>query len=312
MKSIHRGRSSVYQKKSKKATSSQPSTSTTTLVIACCLALLTSSSDDTARLAYGFQPSIYQFTQGSRTRQHEQHFTEMKVFLDPTVAVDVASMNAVEVVHEDTFASDVTRNVRPDYPAVPSMISTMLASAAVVPAHGHSNPLFGPPDPYLQAGTSISPSARARSDLGLTASATTMTVQDIDPSLTSKVETAIKRGYKILDGRKIVQGKDVALLPGFAQTQSILAPQSNDQDSPSQFLFRIKLSEALGPLFDKLPFVAFYYVLVEFFILRPNTKDLYGEDIEEDPMGVAVETISDLGVRLGIFAILSLLVYFIS
>jgi hypothetical protein len=42
--------------------------------------------------------------------------------------------------------------------------------------------------------------------------------------------------------------------------------------------------------------------------LRPNTKDLYGEDIEEDPMGVTVETLSDVGVRLGIFAILSLLV----
>ena len=310
MKSIHRRRSNVHQTNSRRLIITQPSNSITTLVIACCLVLLTSSRDDTARLAHGFQPSIHQFTLGRRTLQPQQHYTEMKVFLDPTMARDVPAMNVV--VNGDTDVSDATRNLRSNYPALPSMISTMLASAAVVPAHGHSNPLFGPPDPYLQAGTSIAPSAKALSNLGLTAPPATMTVQDIDSSLTRKVDVAAKKGYNILDGRKIVQGADDTVLPGFAHTKSILAPQSNVQDTPSQFLFRIKLAEALGPLFDKLPFVAFYYVLVEFFILRPNNKDLYVEDVEEDQMGVAVETLSDLGVRLGIFAVLSILVCFLS
>lgn len=66
-----------------------------------------------------------------------------------------------------------------------------------------------------------------------------------------------------------------------------------------------KDTEQLLSIIEKLPFVVFCYIFIEFFFLRKNV-DLYKEDIEDDAAGVFAESVSDLTVRMGIFFVLTI------
>lgn len=110
-----------------------------------------------------------------------------------------------------------------------------------------------------------------------------------------------------LDASKIIHGGD-AFLPGQTPTRSLLAPHVEETvhpDSPEGFVARMRGAGTILPVIDKLPFVAFYYALVEFFFLRPNV-DLYKEEVEDDPAGVTAETVSDIAVRVGILFVIAM------
>lgn len=104
-------------------------------------------------------------------------------------------------------------------------------------------------------------------------------------------------------------------LPGFAETKSLLAPHTDlaIPGVPStaveamRFNGGLMYGQQLWAVLDKIPYVIFWYAVVEFFYLRPNSKDLYKEDIEDDPVGVTTEVASDAAVRVGIFFVLTVL-----
>jgi hypothetical protein len=122
-----------------------------------------------------------------------------------------------------------------------------------------------------------------------------------------KAQAAMDNGIQILDGQKILAG-GFSSFAGFEPTRSLLAPHVEETmrpDSLMNFVARMRGAATILPVLDKLPFVAFYYALVEFFFLRPNV-DLYKEEIEDDPAGVTAETISDVTVRVGILFVIAM------
>jgi hypothetical protein len=189
---------------------------------------------------------------------------------------------------------------------IPALLSTMLTSALKQPAHGHSNPLFGPPDQYLAAGKSIAPSAKALVDMGIThAKAASEMVPDASPAFQESAAAAMNKGYKLLNGANIMNGGGTQL-PGFVETKGVLSAHNPNvpAETPASFAAEVQWAAGFFNVMDKLPFVAFWYAMVEFFILRPNV-DLYKEDVENDPVGVAVETASVAGVRFLAIAFIS-------
>jgi hypothetical protein len=193
------------------------------------------------------------------------------------------------------------------HPEIPALISTMLTSALKLPeAHGHSNPFFGPPDQYLAAGKSIAPSAKALADMGIThAKAASEMVPDASPAFQEKAAAAMNKGWKLLNGASIMNG-GYDQLPGFVETKGILSAHNPNvpAETPETFASEVKWAAGFFNVMDKLPFVAFWYAFVEFFVLRRNV-DLYKEDVENDPVGVAADTISIAGVRFLAIGIIS-------
>jgi len=187
------------------------------------------------------------------------------------------------------------------------LLSTTLSTAMpAVAAHGHSQPIFGTPDPYLTAGKSIAPSVKALVDMGITPAKTVGDLlPDASPDFQHSVAEAVKKGWNILDTNHI-QGTGQNHLPGFSETRGILGTRMEPIVSPQAFVGKVQWANNYFNIMDKLPFVAFYYALLEFFILRPGV-DLYKEEVEDDPEGVLADTISVGVVRLGVFALISLL-----
>jgi hypothetical protein len=192
---------------------------------------------------------------------------------------------------------------------VPSEVSALLStalSAAIPAAHGHANPVFGSPDPYLLAGKSIAPSVKALTDMGIVPA---KTVGDLLPDAPEgfqhAVAEAVKKGWNILDTSRI-HGSGENHLPGFSDTRGIFGTRMVPFDTAQSFAAEVQWANNYFSVMDKLPFVAFYYALVEFFILRPGV-DLYKEEIEDAPEGVLADTISVGVVRLGAFAVISFL-----
>ena len=191
------------------------------------------------------------------------------------------------------------------HPEIPTLISTMLTTT-LTQAHGHSNPLFGPPDQYLQAGKSIAPSAKALMDVGITHAKTASEIApDASAAFQESVAAAMDKGWKILNGANILNGGG-APLPGFAQTKGIFGTHNAPAETADSFVMEAKWAFDYYNVMDKLPLAALSYALFEFFILRPNV-DLYKEDIEDDPTGVTIDTVSVAGVRFLAIAIISTL-----
>jgi hypothetical protein len=159
------------------------------------------------------------------------------------------------------------------------------------PATGHSQPLFGPPDPYLTAGKSIAPSAKTLLDMGM--------------DVSSKVDLRAPAGsLSVLDESKL---SPISVLPGFATTRGILPTALPlPSDTPEMDLINTEWSLGFIDVIDKLPQAAFLYVLIEFFILRPNIN-LYKEDIEAEPGKVTVEWATVMVVRLATFAVVAMI-----
>jgi hypothetical protein len=179
-----------------------------------------------------------------------------------------------------------------------SLLSTMytatLDGIKLVPAHEHTQPLFGPPDPYLTAGKSIAPAAKSLIDMG---------VEKIAPiELSKEVQAEVAKGWKLLDWNSIQTESN---LPGFRTTRGIL-PQHNQvpDETPETFAAQVEWAARFLPVIDKLPYAALSYGLIEFFLLRPNL-DLYKEDIEDEPERATAETIATTGVRMAVFLVIA-------
>jgi hypothetical protein len=206
--------------------------------------------------------------------------------------------------------NDIVSFVSSGHDVIPSEVSAFLSTtlSAAVPAvaHGHSNPLFGPPDPYLAAGKSIAPSARALVDMGITTpkSVSEMLSPESSETFQQSVTAAVGKGWKVLDGSKI-HGTGVNHLPGFSDTKGIFGTRMIPYEDPETFSAEVKWAAGYFSIMDKLPFVAFYYALAEFFVLRPGV-DLYKEEIEDDPEGVLADTVSVAIVRVGAFALITM------
>lgn len=191
--------------------------------------------------------------------------------------------------------------------SISALLSTSL-TPSLPSAHGHSNPMFGPPDPFLEAGKSIAPSAKALSSMGITAPNTPAEmIPDASPALQESVSTAMNKGWKFLDSATL-QGAKAGInhLPGFSDTHGILGTRLPPLESSESFAAEVKWAAGYFDVMDKLPLVALGYVLLEFFILRPGI-DLYKEDIEDDPEGALADSISVTIVRVAAFAFLSVM-----
>lgn len=183
------------------------------------------------------------------------------------------------------------------HPTLDAILSTLYSTTAdglLKPAHGHSQPLFGPPDPWLSTGDSIPPNLKA---LG------------IDPApITSdlpQAKEAIEKGLKVVDASTFQAGGGNAL-PGFTPTRHIL-PQAGPVPDITMETFTNQVfgSAKFLRAFENFPKAALAYVIIDFFFLRPDV-DLYKEDIEEEPLDVAAETFAVTGVRLGVFFLITL------
>ena len=165
-------------------------------------------------------------------------------------------------------------------------------------AVGHSQPLWGPPDPYLSAGTSIAPSARALSDMGLTE----QVVQQQHESWPQLAQMAVRDGVQVLDSAAL---QAESILPGFTRTGGILPLHHVvTAETPATFAAQVEWSAGFLNVVDKLPEAAFAYALVEFFFLRPGI-DRYVEDVELEPTRAWTESVAVTGVRLGMFCLVA-------
>lgn len=164
---------------------------------------------------------------------------------------------------------------------------------------GHTQPLWGPPDPYLSAGKSIAPSARALTDLGVTDPSSTGTAPpDTWPKL---AQLAVQDGVRVLDSAAL---KAENFLPGFTPTGGILPTHSAPLETPASFAAQVEWSAAFLNVVDKLPRAAFVYCLVEFFFLRPGI-DRYTDEVELEPMRALTESVAVTGVRLAMFCLVA-------
>lgn len=180
-----------------------------------------------------------------------------------------------------------------------SSVHMSLVEGLLKPAHEHTQPLFGPPDKYLSTGHSIAPNVKALAGPG---AATTPVDQ-----LPEAAQIAAKKGWYILDAAKMESGGG-SVLPGFSKIGHILPSHADNipEASMESFTAQVFASAKFLAVFEKLPMAAFVFVLIDFFLLRPNV-DLYKEDIEEEPFEVAAETAAVTGVRLATFAVIGLL-----
>jgi hypothetical protein len=238
----------------------------------------------------------------------------MKALIDPS---DLPSLLTSALHHTPSTSTSIMDNNHID-----GLLSTMLSYAPPLypkdppplPPHdftweafGHGVKDFFAPLEFTKDPKSIVPNAEGLRNLGVEHG---KTAKDLLPkaseAMQARAQDAMDHGWNILNVEDITYGgmKDA---PYYAnEFRGVLAPhvKSTAPVSGEEFAGRIKYSAYMFPLIDRLLHVAFYYGLVEFFFLRPNL-DLYKEEVEDDPMGVATETVSDVGVRMGVFFFLA-------
>jgi hypothetical protein len=194
---------------------------------------------------------------------------------------------------------DVSSNVD----SAASSSSTILSVAAsMAPAHGHEQSLFGSPDPILAAGKSIAPFI----DAGLKSSNALGPFLGDDTDFGAEVRAMAAKGWNVLDSSTIHQE---SVLPGFSPHRGILPTHDPrlPEETPESFAAQVAWAAQFLKVIDALPRAVFAYAAVEFFFLRPGI-DTYQEDIQEDPTGIAAETIVVTGVRVAAFVVISVLV----
>lgn len=161
------------------------------------------------------------------------------------------------------------------------------------PAMEHTQPLWGPPDPYLSAGKSIAPTLSE-----LAANTNTETWSD-------EARMFLKQGVQILDGTALHAER---VLPGFTPTGSLLSPHSvssYDASTPAVWAATVEWAADFANIIEMLPIAAFVYALVEFFFLRPNL-DLYKEDVEVDSTRALTDAVAVTGVRVAMFCVVAI------
>jgi hypothetical protein len=185
------------------------------------------------------------------------------------------------------------------YQSIQSII--LFQSVYMKPAAEHTQPFWGGSlDPYLTAGKSIAPSSKALSELGIT------TINDKSNAIAVFGEKITSDNKFIIDGTHI-QMEDV--LPGFTKTGGILSQHTTFDATPPpsvvSFVASIDWASKFINVIDKLPIAVLVYVLIEFFLLRPNINT-YKEDIEEDPTGIFADTMAVATVRVTMFCIVAI------
>ena len=119
----------------------------------------------------------------------------------------------------------------------------------------------------------------------------------------------ITNDHKFIIDSTRIHVEDV--LPGFTPTGGILSPHivPFDQQPPPpsvvSFVASIDWASKFINVIDKLPIAVLVYVLIEFFLLRPNINT-YKEDIEENPSGIFADTFAVSTVRVSMFCIVAI------
>jgi len=183
------------------------------------------------------------------------------------------------------------------HPHVEALLSTLYAEV-LKPAHEHSQPLFGPVDPYLSAGKSIIPSQNAFVDAGLAETVT------FDPmSVPNKVAEAIsKTPTKFVIDPKAILSID-KVLPGFQQTGHFLPEHSASfpEENSQSLVLEMGSVAKMMRVVNALPMAAFWYTCAEFFLVKPG-YDAYKEELDEDRAAATVEFMALSGIRLAILS----------
>jgi hypothetical protein len=219
-------------------------------------------------------------------RQHSQTLLQRKAILDPS---ELASA-VVHGVLRHTYGAGTETTID----TLASTMYTATISSVAQQDHLQSSWLFGPANLNIATAKSIAPPAGALLDMG------------IEPYVTpasEKIQSAVSNGWKILDAASIAPTN---ILPGFQPTHGVL-PQHNAQvlpDSPASFALQVEWAARIVKVIEKLPYIALFYGLIEFFLLRPGL-DVYKDDIEDESSEIMEDTIATVGVRLGIFAVLA-------
>lgn len=174
---------------------------------------------------------------------------------------------------------------------------------------------------------SIAPSIEAMKEMGASYAGTNAaagdaaSIQHVFPNaaeaLQARFQTFNNAGWHIMDASKIFSGGG-STLPGFTKTGTLLGthaailgqepisfPRVTPDFDSRIFEGKIDYMRSMLSVLEKLPYAAFLYVFIEFFFLRSDV-DIYKEDIEDDSAGVFAESVSDLGVRMGIIAVVAI------
>lgn len=225
----------------------------------------------------------------------------------PLMAVmGVASAFVPSTIRNKRRHSSQTMNMAVDpndvlhaHPHVEALLSTMYAGV-LQPAHEHTQPLFGAPDPILSAGKSIMPSQNAFVDAGLAE-----TVKSSALAVPDKVVEAIsKTPNKFLIDPKSVISID-RVLPGFQQTGHILPEHSASfpQETDQSLILEMGSIAKMMRVVNVLPMAAFLYTCAEFFLVKPGF-DAYKEELDEDRAAANVEFMALTGIRLAILSVI--------
>jgi hypothetical protein len=225
--------------------------------------------------------------------------------LDPTDLVYAVS----STIHAHQHYADISgASTSSSWEAILSTMYTTTADFVYRgPAHGHSNPWFGPPDPYLAGDVphSIAPNLKA---LGIVDGAVSTQPTDL-PDVAKK---AAEQGARFIDAAAL-QAKGGSDLPGFKPTGGILSHRDinipRGPGSMNTIYQQGSNNEKLLKAIQSMMLPAALYAALDMVFLRPG---VYKEDIEDDPVGVTVETVQVLGVRLGVFTAMAVvaLVFF--
>jgi len=206
------------------------------------------------------------------------------------MAVDPEVSNSLASSLQHLIPHDVVAHHH-NWETLLSTLYTASAETLLKPAHEHTQPFWGAPDPYLSAGKSIAPTV----DMG---------IEKATQELTQQAQAAAAKGWNLLDSTRVTPENS---LPGFTNPSGILGPHDPrlPAETPESFAVQVEWSAKYLNVVDKLPYVAFTYALIEFFLLRPNL-DVYQEDVEEEQGAVMAETVVTTGVRLGALCFLAI------
>lgn len=214
----------------------------------------------------------------------------LRTMMATTAALLVASIAPVRALSL-SFASSISG-------ITTNTVALSPGVALLKPASGHSQPLFGPPDPYLSAGKSIAPSTSALMETG-------MRSNEITPTAGPGASTAL--GAQVIDAGQILS-RDT--LPGFVPHGGGFLATHNSAvplETPATFAAQVEWSAQFLHVIDVLPLIAFLYALVEFFVLRPNLDWYREEVVQPQNPGMVMDTATAMGTRVAIFAMLAVI-----
>jgi hypothetical protein len=259
--------------------------------------------------AEAFNPASRPANNHHLSTSYSRRISRRMAVVDPAELANLA-LNFVHH-HQDQAASAGVQHAADissssSWEAILSTLYATTVDGILKPAHGHSQPLFGPPDQYLSAGKSIAPSMKALADMNAASSAATDAAAETASKLPEVAQAAISKGFKVIDASKFESG-GASVLPGFAKTDGILPQHSPSMPPETQesFFAMIKWEVKYLNVIDKIPLAALVYGMVDFFLLRPGV-DLYKEDIEDEPVDTLAETVAITGVRLAVFTAIAL------